>query len=78
MKDIKEILVCMGSSCFARGNTENLDFIEKFLKDNKLDTKIILSGSRCLGKCADGPNVVIDGVVHHNITPQKLKEIFDE
>ena len=26
------ISVCMGSSCFARGNNENLEFIEKYIR----------------------------------------------
>ena len=28
------ITVCMGSSCFARGNAQNLEFIENFIKEN--------------------------------------------
>ena len=34
------IKVCMGSSCFARGNAANLDFIENFVKEHGLDAKI--------------------------------------
>lgn len=33
------IKVCMGSSCFARGNAANLDYIENFVKENGLDAK---------------------------------------
>ena len=29
-----EITVCMGSSCFARGNATNLDIIEKYLREH--------------------------------------------
>ena len=28
------ITVCMGSSCFARGNAQNLELIENYIKDN--------------------------------------------
>ena len=55
------IKVCMGSSCFARGNAANLDFIENFIKDNKLNAKVEVIGSRCENKCASGPNVIING-----------------
>lgn len=51
------ITVCMGSSCFARGNAENLSFIENFVKEKGLDAKIDLCGSRCENKCATGPHV---------------------
>ncbi len=72
-----EITVCMGSACFARGNDQNLSFIEDYVKEHKLNFNIELSGSRCEGKCADGPNIVIDGIEYNNINEKNLKEILD-
>ena len=37
-----EIKVCMGSACFARGNAENIEFIENYVKENGLAAKIEL------------------------------------
>ncbi len=74
--DVKEIVVCMGSACFARGNEQNLTFIENFIQENNLDLKVKLRGSRCEGKCADGPNVFVDGVEYNRINEAKLKEIL--
>lgn len=71
-----EITVCMGSSCFARGNVENLEFIEKFIKENNIEAKIELSGSRCEGKCAEGPNIIINGKEYHSINVKQLEEIL--
>lgn len=73
-----EIIVCMGSSCFARGNQQNLDFIEKYIKENNLEAKIELGGSRCEGKCAMGPNIVVNGVEHKQVNKEKIKQIFAE
>ena len=56
-----EIKICMGSACFARGNSQNVETIENYIKENGLDAKIELVGSHCEGKCADGPNLYIDG-----------------
>ncbi len=72
------ITVCLGSSCFARGNEEHLSFIEEYVRDNNLEAKIDISGSRCEGKCADGPNITINGTLYSNITREKLKEILDK
>ena len=36
MEDKKEIVICLGSSCFARGNNKNLEFIQEYLKVNNL------------------------------------------
>lgn len=70
------ITVCMGSSCFARGNDRNLEFIENYIKDNGLEAEIDLSGARCEGKCATGPNVTINGTEYTEVDENKLEEIL--
>lgn len=70
------ITVCMGSSCFARGNAQNLEFIENYIKENGLEAEIELSGARCEGKCATGPNVTINGSEYNEVDEDKLKEIL--
>lgn len=70
------ITVCMGSSCFARGNQQNLAFIEAFIKEHNLEADIDLAGTRCEGKCAYGPNVIINGVEYNSVTEEKLEEIL--
>lgn len=72
-----EIKVCMGSACFARGNAENIEFIENFIKENSLNAKIELVGSRCEGYCAEGPNIYIDGKLHSNMDKDKLKSLME-
>lgn len=73
----KEITVCMGSSCFARGNMQNLEFIENYIKENALEATLELAGSRCNGNCADGPNIFVDGIEYNGIDEEKLKEILE-
>lgn len=71
------ITVCMGSSCFARGNQQNLETIENFIKENGLEAEIELSGSRCEGKCVTGPNIIINGVEYTEVDENKLNEILN-
>lgn len=71
-----KITVCMGSSCFARGNAQNLEFIENYIKENGLDAEIELTGARCEGKCAAGPNIIIDGVEYSEMDEEKLEQIL--
>ena len=78
MTDKVYITVCLGSSCFARGNEEHLEYIENYVAEHNLDAVIDISGSRCEGKCADGPNILINGVLHNNITSEKLKNLLDD
>ncbi len=71
------IVVCMGSSCFARGNQENLAFIEEYIEQNGIDANIELEGTRCENKCASGPNIYVNGIEYNEVTIEKLKEILD-
>ncbi len=71
------ITVCMGSSCFARGNAQNLELIENYIKENGLEAEIDLSGARCAGKCALGPNITVNGVEYHEVDEDKVREILE-
>ena len=67
----------MGSSCFARGNDENLNFIEKFIEERKLSAEIELVGSRCENKCSEGPNIWIDDKFYNEVKLEKLQRIME-
>ncbi len=69
-----EITICMGSSCFARGNEKNLQVIEEFLAANNLtdEVDLVLGCALCQDFCGEGPNVVIDGKRYGNVDPQVM------
>ncbi len=77
MSEKINITVCLGSACFARGNEDHLEYIEDYIAEHNLDAKVEIAGSRCEGKCADGPNIIINGKLYNNMTGVKLKEILD-
>ncbi|HDP75694.1 MAG TPA: (2Fe-2S) ferredoxin domain-containing protein [Bacteroidales bacterium] len=56
-----ELIICLGSSCFARGNKATLKAIMKFLDDHDLKEKVNFHGGHCFGNCAEGPNISING-----------------
>lgn len=58
---MKKIEICLGSSCYCRGNSEMLETIEKFLKEACLEDQIDFLGTNCEGHCANGPILKIDG-----------------
>ncbi len=61
-----KVSICMGSSCFARGNKENLDAVLRYVEQNQLE-KIVdleISGSLCQDKCISGPNMTVNGMVY--------------
>jgi NADH:ubiquinone oxidoreductase subunit E len=75
---IAEITICMGSSCFARGNEENLKIIEQYLETPGLTAEVNLKGSCCEGHCSEGPNLVINGEVYHRVEKGMLIDLLNE
>lgn len=75
---VKEIKICMGSACFARGNNRYCEIIDKFIKDNGLEANIEFYGEHCNEKCDSGPNIYIDNVCYSNIDDEKLNELLNE
>ena len=71
-----EIKICMGSSCFARGNADNLEFIENYIKENNLDAEIELYGARCENICDKGPNIIVNDKIYNNVTKEKIVELL--
>ncbi|MCU7497199.1 MAG: (2Fe-2S) ferredoxin domain-containing protein [Ignavibacteria bacterium] len=77
-KEKKNLCICMGSSCFARGNEKNLGILEDYISKYRLQDRIELSGSRCEGRCCKGPNVLIDGVIHTQVESGCLLDLLDQ
>lgn len=75
---MKKILICMGSSCFARENRENLMMIEEFLKNHGLSDSVHIEGSLCMGNCAMGPNITINGTDYHEVSGEVLAQILEK
>ena len=77
MEEKREIVICLGSSCFARGNNKNLEFIQEYLKVNNLKAKITFKGQLCSQQCSKGPVVIIAGEMYTDVNKTKLMEILN-
>jgi NADH:ubiquinone oxidoreductase subunit E len=71
------IKVCLGSSCFIRGNDKTLTFLEDYIEKNQKDIKIELLGCRCTNLCQDGPNIFINDKKYSNLTNDALIKILE-
>lgn len=76
--DKLEIKVCVGSSCHIRGGTKTLRALEALIQGAELSSCIELRADLCLENCLQAPNVVVDGIVHGGITPDKAEAFFEE
>ncbi len=74
------ITVCVGTACHVRGGPKILEEFERKLKieagETSKDGQFSLETVACLGCCAIGPVVVIDGDYHAQTTIRKVGSIL--
>jgi NADH-quinone oxidoreductase subunit E len=77
-----QIHVCMGTACHVRGAGQVLHTVEELtdLKagETDMDLKFSLETVNCLGCCALGPVVEIDGKTHGNVSSGKTERVLRE
>lgn len=71
-----EVVVCLGSSCFARGNSANLAVIEAYLQNHELEDAVRVTGCLCQDECKRGPNLTVQGEHIHEVSAARLREIL--
>src|SRR4030043_1081513 len=73
------IPVCLGTACHVRGGETIASEFQRQLGvkpgETTPDKEITLETVNCLGACALGPIVVVDGHYFSNVSVQKVKEI---
>ena len=74
------VSVCLGTACHVRRAPDVLDEIQRRLGiepgETTEDMKYTLETVNCLGACALGPIVVVDGKYHGQMTPGKVKKVL--
>jgi NADH-quinone oxidoreductase subunit E len=75
-----EIHVCMGTACHVRGAPRVLDTVQDLtgIKPGETDgdLKFSLETVNCLGCCALGPVVEINGKHHGKVAPAEIAEVL--
>jgi NADH:ubiquinone oxidoreductase subunit E len=78
MNHRREIIICLGSSCFARGNKNLLKTVQRYIMQQGLSEKVIFKGDHCFGECNQGPNVMIDGRLYNQVNEENILHILTE
>ena len=75
-----QVQVCLGTACHVRGGPKILDKVEEALKikagETTKDMNFTLRRVNCLGCCALGPVIVVDGNYHGKVASTKVEEIL--
>jgi NADH-quinone oxidoreductase subunit E len=74
------VRVCSGTACYVRGGPRVLDSVERTLKiragETTPDDKFTLETVNCLGCCALGPVVEIDGQYHGKLSSASVEKLL--
>ena len=78
MNHRREITICLGSSCFSRGNKSLLKIIQRFITVNGLTEKVYFKGDHCFDNCSEGPNIKIGGKPFSHVNEDNIQQILQE
>ena len=74
------VQVCLGTACHVRGGARILDYLESRLRvragGTTRDLRFSLESVNCLGACALGPMMVVDGKYHGRIKTNTIESIL--
>lgn len=73
-----EITICLGSSCFSRGNKQTLHSIKNYLEKNHLTENVFFHGAHCYGNCDKGPVMKVDDQIFEHVSEPRAVAILDE
>jgi NADH-quinone oxidoreductase subunit E len=75
-----EIHICMGTACHVRGAPRVLNTVQDLIGikpgETDLDLKFSLETVNCLGCCALGPVIAIDGKTHSKMSPAEIADML--
>ena len=77
-----QISVCTGTACHVRGSERILETFERGLNikagESDKDLDFTLETVNCVGACALGPIVIVDGKYHGEMKIESVKPLIDQ
>ncbi|MGE4286515.1 MAG: (2Fe-2S) ferredoxin domain-containing protein [Phycisphaerae bacterium] len=71
-----QIRICMGSSCFSRGNKKILNLLTEYISANGLEERVSISGSLCEGRCGCGPHITIGSKRYESVSAESVLDLL--
>lgn len=75
---MKDLTVCVGSSCHLKGSYQVIQTFERLIKQHGLTEKVKLKASFCQGKCMRGISCQFDGEPIQDVNMANAEEIFNQ
>ena len=77
MDNRTEVIICLGSSCFARGNRKTVKLINDYLKYHNLLGMVHFHGGHCFGRCDKGPVLKIKQDFNEKLASESVNALLD-
>jgi len=71
-----KVTVCIGSYCHLKGSRQVVERLRERIAAAKLEDKVELVGTFCMGNCQDDVSVSIGDTVH-SVSPETVDAFFD-
>lgn len=71
------VCVCIGGSCHMRGSSAVSEELKRLIIHRRLTNQIELQASFCMGDCANGVCMTVDGKKVRSVTKENVNQIFE-
>ena len=71
-----KITVCIGSSCHLKGSRQVIEILRDLIHENKLEDKVEMSGTFCIGHCQNGVCLMLDDRPY-SLSPETTRDFFN-
>ncbi|HHE45805.1 MAG TPA: hypothetical protein ENL05_00420 [Candidatus Moranbacteria bacterium] len=75
------IKICSGANCALNNSFQTIKEVENYFKikaDREDNPEVKLETVSCLGRCGEGPVMMVNGKVYTKVTKDKIYEILKE
>lgn len=69
------VSICIGSACHLKGSYDIIQTIQDLITKNKLEDKVNVKASFCLGHCTEAVSVSINEKIY-SVSPQTVADFF--
>ena len=73
-----KVSVCSGMSCSMYGGNDTHMALQKELKRLGIAAQVEVSSTFCMGECASGPCIRINGVKFRHVDPASVAQLVQE
>ncbi|MBQ8448297.1 MAG: NAD(P)H-dependent oxidoreductase subunit E [Clostridia bacterium] len=72
-----KVTVCIGSSCHIKGSRQVVEKLQELIAQNKVEDKVNLCGTFCMGRCQEGVCVTVNDDFY-SVSPDTVADFFQK